>query len=114
VSEYLHNIDKHSDHKRDVLIIGCGINFIDIAGAEMLAQEAQRRRMQRGNLYLCELKPEARQVLERGGYIDAIGADHIFATHLQALANILPGVDAAACRTCYSPLFKQCPVDRHP
>jgi SulP family sulfate permease len=112
VSDYLHNIDKHADRKRDVLIIGCGINFIDIAGAEMLAQEAQRRRAQRSNLFLCELKPEARQVLELGGYIDIIGADHIFATHIQALSNILSGVDAATCRSCYSPLFKQCPVNQ--
>jgi SulP family sulfate permease len=93
VGEYLANIDKYSNRKRNVLILGCGINFIDVAGAEMLTREARRLRMLRANLYLCELKPEALQVLERGGYIDAIGADNIFSTPSEALARILPNVD---------------------
>ncbi|EFK12007.1 conserved hypothetical protein [delta proteobacterium NaphS2] len=58
MAEYLHNIDKHLIHKRNVLIVGCGINFMDVAGAEMLAREAQRGRTQRGNPYLCEIKPD--------------------------------------------------------
>jgi SulP family sulfate permease len=108
VGEYLYNIDKHSNHKRDVLILGCGINFIDVAGAEMLAREARRLRTLRANLYLCEFKPEAHQVLERGGYIDVIGADHIFATQTEALAKILSNVDPLRCQNCMLPLFKEC------
>jgi SulP family sulfate permease len=112
VGEYLANIDKHSNRKRDVLILGCGINFIDVAGAEMLTREARRFRMLRANLYLCEFKPEAQQVLEKGGYIDAIGADNIFATRTEALAKILPDVDPLKCQNCAVPLFKECSVKR--
>jgi SulP family sulfate permease len=108
VGEYLYNLDKHSNHKRDVLILGCGINFIDVAGAEMLAREARRCRMLRSNLYLCEFKPEAQQVLERGGYLDIIGAEKIFATQTEALAKILPKVDPLRCQNCEMPLFKEC------
>jgi SulP family sulfate permease len=112
VGEYLHNIDKHSNYKRDVLILGCGINFIDVAGAEMLASEARHLRMLRATLYLCEFKPEAQQVLERGGYIDVIGADNIFATQTEALAQILPDVDPSKCQSCTLPLFKECRMKR--
>ena len=92
-------------------IVGCGINFIDVAGAEMLAGEAQRRRAQRGNLYLCEFKPDANRVLERGGYLDTIGRDHLFATQKEAIAEILPHVDTVRCQHCDNPVFKQCPVE---
>jgi len=112
VGEYLYNIDKHSNTKRDVLILACGINFIDVAGAEMLAREARRRRMLRANLYLCELMPQAREVLERGGYIDEIGADHIFATQTEALSKILSGDDDLRCQQCSTPLFKECRAKR--
>jgi len=112
VGEYLHNLDKHSNYKRDVLILGCGINFIDVAGAEMLASEARHLRMLRATLYLCEFKPEAQQVLERGGYIDVIGADNIFATQTEALAQILPDVDPSKCQSCTLPLFKECRMKR--
>ena len=110
VGEYLYNIDRKLTHKRNVLIVGCGINFIDVAGAEMLAHEAQRRRTQRGNLYLCELKPDANRVLARGGYLDTIGRDHLFTTQKEAIAEILPHVDNVRCQHCDNPVFKQCPV----
>jgi SulP family sulfate permease len=108
VGEYLANIDKHSNYKRDVLILGCGINFIDVAGAEMLAREARRLRVLRATLYLCEFKSEAQQVLERGDYIDVIGADNIFATQTEALARIMPNIDPLKCQNCAMPLFKEC------
>jgi sulfate permease, SulP family len=111
VAEYLYNIDKKLTRKRNVLIVGCGINFIDVAGAEMLAREAQRRRTQRGNLFLCEFKPDANRVLERGGYVETIGRDHLFATQKEAIAEILTHIETVSCHRCDEPLFKQCPVE---
>ena len=108
VSEYLYNIDKTQMRKRNVLIIGCGINFIDVAGAELLAQEARRRRGQRGGLYLCELQHQAYKVLERGGYLDIIGKEHIFTTQKEALAKIIPEADDMVCRNCKNHIFKEC------
>lgn len=70
----------------------------------MLAGEAQRRRAQRGNLYLCEFKPDANRVLERGGYLDIIGRDHPFATQKEAIAEILPHVDTVRCQHCDKPV----------
>lgn len=109
VSEYLYNIDKTLMRKRNVLILGCGINFIDVAGAELLAQEARRRRGQRGGLYLCELQRQSYRVLERGGYLDIIGKEHIFATQKEAIAKIIPEVDEMICRNCQNHIFKECP-----
>ena len=109
VSEHLYDIDKRLMYKRKVIIIGCGINFIDVAGAELLAQETRRRRAQRGDLYLCEFKPEVKNVLERGGYLDIIGTDHIFATQKEAVDKILPEADLMKCRRCKNRLFDQCP-----
>jgi sulfate permease, SulP family len=109
VSEYLYNIDKSLMRKRNVLIIGCGINFIDVAGAQLLAQEARRRRAQRGCLYLCELQPQAYRLLERGRYLEIIGKEHIFATQKEAIAKIIPEADENICRHCKNPVFKECP-----
>jgi SulP family sulfate permease len=89
VAEYVHNIDKQLIHKNDVLIVGCGINLMDVAGAEMLAHEARRRRAQQGDLYLCEIKPNVMGVLERSGYVKIIGRDHFFATQREAIDHIL-------------------------
>jgi SulP family sulfate permease len=57
-----------------LLIVCDGINFIDVAGAEMLATEARRRREQGGGLYLVGLKAKANEALSKGGYIQSIEA----------------------------------------
>jgi len=108
IGEFLHNIDKELAHKSTLLIVAYGINFIDLTGAEMLANESRRRRRLRGDLYLCGLKEKAREVLERGGYIESIGADHIFSSETEAVAGILAKIASPECRHCRSPLFSQC------
>jgi SulP family sulfate permease len=114
VGEYLYNIDKHLMRKRNVLIVGYGVNFIDVVGAELLAQEARRRRAQRGDLYLCEFQSQVCDVLKRSGYLDVIGADHIFATEKDAVAAIIPKADSLVCRYCKSPVFKECLISLEP
>jgi SulP family sulfate permease len=39
-----------------ILIVGGGINFIDVAGCQMFAEEARRLRLEGRTLYLCSLK----------------------------------------------------------
>lgn len=108
VVEFFQAIDKQLPYKCHILIMACGINFIDITGAEMLVNEARRRRGLRGDLYLCGLKQNARDFLERGGYLDSIGADHIFVSETEAIKAILPTIDNPECRKCQSSLFKEC------
>ncbi|RJP95626.1 MAG: SulP family inorganic anion transporter [Desulfobacteraceae bacterium] len=108
ISEFFQTIDKKLTHKSHLLIVAYGINFIDITGAEMLVNESVRRRGMRGDLYLCGLKPHAREVLERGGYMDSIGKDHIFVSETEAIANILEKIDNPECRKCRAPVFSEC------
>jgi SulP family sulfate permease len=108
VADFLQEIDKKTIHKRHVLIIASGINFIDIAGAEMLAEESRRRRRLLGGLYLCGLKEPVREGLERGGYIDVIGKDHIFNLESEAIAHISSRLDSTECHQCQKPLFQEC------
>lgn len=108
VEEFLHTVDQGSFDKAHVLIVAYGINFIDVAGAEMLAQESVRRKTQLGRLYFCGLKQEAREFLQRGGYLRTIGEENLFTTETEAILHILPRIQSHDCRHCLSPLFKQC------
>ena len=91
-----------------LLIVCSGINFIDVAGAEMLAQEARRRRGLAGGLYLVKVKLRAQEILERGGYVAAIHADHIFATKEAALQGIHQELSQPVCATCALEVFREC------
>ncbi len=71
-----------------IVLIGSGMNFIDVAGAELLVQEARLARDAGSRLYLCNLKPPVQEVLDRGGYLDAFGRDRVFDTREEALERI--------------------------
>ncbi|MDA3791256.1 MAG: SulP family inorganic anion transporter [Desulfobacula sp.] len=93
IMEFLHNIDKKETDKSHILIMGHGINFIDITGAEMLANECRRRRALRGGLYLCGIKKQIRGILDRSGYIQVIGKDNIFSSETEAMTKIFDRIE---------------------
>lgn len=94
--------------QKHLVISATGINFIDVAGAEFLAQEAKRRRAAGGGLYLIRVKPSVLEMLEGGGYIDDIGRDRIFTGKTVALATVIPALDADVCRSCTTRIFLEC------
>lgn len=94
--------------QKHVLVVASGINFVDVAGAELLVQEARRRRRMGGGLYFYRLKDEVVQLLERGGHLDAIGRERIFPVKSRALAAIYPKLDTAQCRDCTLRIFREC------
>ncbi|GKT10927.1 SulP family inorganic anion transporter [Desulforhabdus sp. TSK] len=108
IEESLQNMDRDSIFKRHVLIVGCGINSIDVSGAELLMQEARRRRKLGGDLYLSGLKQQVKDLLERGGYLKELGEDHVFASERDALAGIVRRLDLTRCSHCETLLFEVC------
>ncbi|OGA07689.1 MAG: sodium-independent anion transporter [Betaproteobacteria bacterium RIFCSPLOWO2_02_64_14] len=108
VRGHLETVDELNPGQKHVLIVASGINFVDIAGAEMLAQEARRRQRLGGGLYFYRLKDAARAVLARGGYLEQIGADNIFPVKTRAVAAIYPKLDSGICRQCQVRIFREC------
>ncbi len=94
--------------QKHLLIIGNGINFVDIAGAEMLVQEANRRRHLGGGLYLSKIKAEACKILKRGGFVDKLGDEHIFVTKADAIQTIFNRLNRSLCERCDKRIFLEC------
>ena len=76
----------------------------------MLGYLARSLRESGVTLYLCKLRPSVHALLERGGFLDAIGRDHVFATKDQAIASIYLKLDAAKCAACTARIFAECQV----
>lgn len=109
VEQNLQDIDEINPEQRRVLIICSSINFIDVTGAELLARETRRRREFGGDLYLCSVKPGVYDLLRKGGYLNLIGYDHVFASKAEAIQAIVPQLDPDRCRTCTVRVFGECP-----
>lgn len=91
-----------------VLIESSGINFIDVAGAEMLAQEAERRKEKGGGLYFARLKSPNFKILERGGYLKSISEANFSETKTEAIQWAFNHLDKNICRTCTACIFNEC------
>jgi SulP family sulfate permease len=91
-----------------ILIVGSGINFIDLAGAEALVSENNRLKQLNGGLYFVGLKSSVYEFAAKSCFIKKIGNDHFFDNKAQAIRRIYARLDKDICKTCQSLLFKEC------
>jgi SulP family sulfate permease len=101
-------IDAYVPSQKHLLLFSRSINTIDLAGAEMLAREAVRRRKLGGALYLCGVRDATNAMLKKGGYEADIGAENIFAIKPDAITAIYSRLDSEVCRTCKARIFREC------
>ena len=108
VAERLRIMFKRNSNQKHLLILARPINFIDVAGAEMLARENATRKGVGGGIYLHQLKDDAKAMLKRGGFYDEIGEDHFFDNKGEAIAGIFEKLDKNVCARCTKRIFNEC------
>jgi len=108
LQEALQRIDETEPHHAHVLLVASGINFVDLTGAHMLAQEAQRRRALGGALYLFNVKEEPLDMLRRSGAYDTIGAENFFAMGDDVMASVKSRLNQPKCAHCTARVFAPC------
>jgi SulP family sulfate permease len=110
VQGYLEAIDAHDPRQKHVLIVASGINFVDMAGAEMLLQEARRRKRMGGGLYFYRMKDAVHAFLKRGGYLEEIPEEHLFPVKTRPVSAIYRRLDSEICRHCTVRIFRECHI----
>ncbi len=110
VQHRLQQIEEENPRQKHILIIADCINFADLAGAEMLAREARRRRRAGGGLYLLGVKERTGEVLRSGGYLLEIGPENVFTSKAAAIEQIDKKLDKSVCQLCGRRIFKECPT----
>ncbi|MFT5173930.1 MAG: SulP family sulfate permease [Gammaproteobacteria bacterium] len=108
VAERLRVIFKRNPEQKHLLILARPINFIDVAGAEMLARENATRKGIGGGIYLHQLKEDSKALLRRGGFYDEIGDDNFFDHKGEAIAGIFDKLDKNICARCSKRIFNEC------
>jgi SulP family sulfate permease len=98
---------EHPDQKH-LAIVASGINFVDLQGAEALAQEAHRRRADGGALYLINVKQGVWDMLEKCGCMDDAQVRNVFATKEAAIHGMYQKLDKSICAHCDKRIFLEC------
>ncbi|SNR54679.1 sulfate permease, SulP family [Lutibacter agarilyticus] len=96
------------DKEKHLLIIANGVNFIDLAGAEWLSEEALKWKNRGGGIYFVGLKIISQDVLRKGGFVDKIGPHNFFKDKNSAISTIYKKLEKEQCANCEIMLFKEC------
>ena len=114
IQNALQQIDVDNPRQKSVLIVSLSMNFIDVAGAEMFAQEARRRRRLGGGLYFYRMKDTAYQLLRQGDYVHEIGEGAFFPVKTNPTDAVYWTLDPNVCRNCKVRIFENCNSGRLP
>ena len=108
LQEAMQAIDAQNPAHVHVLLAASGINFVDLGGAQWLAQETQRRRALGGGLYIFNMKEEPLAMLHKSGAFDAIGAENFFTLGDDLMPAIKARLNPLTCAQCTVRVFAPC------
>lgn len=108
LQEQFDHIRNKNPEKQHLAIIAEGINFVDLQGGHALAEEAKRRAVDGGRLYLINVKEGLWNALERSGDMEAIGDRNIFQSKNAAIHAIYHKLDKKVCEKCEQHIFQEC------
>jgi SulP family sulfate permease len=108
VQSGLHQLLGENPGQKNLLIVGSGINFIDMAGAELLSHLAKERQAAGGALYFYDMKEDICSHFKFLDYMLDIGLDNIFVSKKEAIAEIFTRLDSRICKTCKARIFIEC------
>lgn len=108
VADRLHALRAAPDAPAHLLVMSKSMNFVDHAGVEVWEHELRRRRQIGGDLYFHRPRPQVMEAWTRTGFLDELGADHIFPDKQSAIHEIYQRLDPDICRTCTVRCFLEC------
>jgi len=108
VERHFDTLREHDPGQKHLLLMSKSMNFVDMAGAELLVEEARRRRALGGQLYFYSLRVPVEDLFETGGYIADIGRENVFRGKREAIGGVFTRLDRSICATCRARIFEEC------
>ena len=107
IQNRLHHLIEQENVKH-ILIVGTGINFIDLSGAEALVSDAKRLQQQGGGLYFAEFKASVYEYISKNCFVAKVGNMNFFDSKKDAISTIYKKLDEDICQNCNIRVFDEC------
>lgn len=109
VDEQFDKLEEQNPVAKNWLIIGSGINFVDLAGADLLLNKVLYWKKRGGNVFFCGLSKSVFASLEKKKYVDKIGKENFFHSKTEAIHHIYTEVlNKDICQNCEARIFLEC------
>lgn len=108
LQQQLQEIEESEPERKHLVVMASGINFVDLAGAEFLAEAARQRRKMGGTLSFYRMKNSLADTLKRGHFMDDVGEENLFPAKTRPAEILYPKLDNEICRNCTVRAFPIC------
>lgn len=94
--------------QKHMIFIVKGVGEIDMPGADLLIEEAERRHRRGGSFHLQTKTPRTISKLARFKVMKALTKEHIHLSKRDAIAEVFPLLDPDICARCKLRIFHEC------
>ena len=101
-------MERQNPGQKHLAIVAQGISFVDLAAADVLADEAVKRQARGGDLYLINVKKGLWDSLDENHAFDKIDPKHVYQGKSAAVHAIFQKLDHSICETCDARIFLEC------
>ncbi len=102
-------IERKRAKQKHMLFMVKGVGEMDLPAAELLIEEARRRKRRGGSFHVQAKAVEAIKRLDRFHVSEALSTEHVHTSKGDAIAEIVPNLDLSICATCTARIFRECP-----
>lgn len=103
-------MQEQAPRQKHLVLMASGINFVDLAGAEFLADTARRYAREGGSPSFYRMKDNVAATLRHGGFMAEIGEHNLHPAKSRPADALLPQLDRRLCAQCPHHLFTGCPT----
>jgi SulP family sulfate permease len=108
LQQQLQKMQETVPSQKHLVIMASGINFVDLAGAELLAETARRYTDAGGSLGFYRMKGSVAETLRKGGFMPDIGEHNLYPAKSRPEEALFPRLDKSICEHCPHRLFRAC------
>lgn len=108
LQQQMQELEETEPDRKHVVVMASGINFVDLAGAEFLAEAARQRRKIGGSLSFYRMKDSLASTLRGGHFMEDVGEENLFPARTRPAEMLYPKLDNEICRNCQVRAFTIC------
>jgi SulP family sulfate permease len=108
LQQQIQQLEEQEPGHKHLLVMASGINFVDLAGAEFLAETARRYARKGGSLSFYRMKDSVAETLRKGGFMQDIGEHNLYPAKSRPAEALFPHLDKNICASCPHRLFPSC------
>lgn len=108
LQQQMQELEEAEPERKHLVVMASGINFVDLAGSEFLAEAARQRRKIGGTLSFYRMKDGLVETLRRGHFMEDIGENNLFRARTRPAEILYPTLDNETCRNCPVRAFAVC------